>query len=167
IWALIPITRPKASNSGPPELPWLIGASTWIASTRLYCEVSDSIERKVAETTPIASEFSLPNGLPIAATGSPTTRRLERVRARVDAQHADVVEHVPPDDLRLHPVAILELDVDAARRAGGAVAVTRRRDHVRVGQDHPVAGGDEARALGDASGRVVDRVDRDDARGAA
>ena len=27
IWALIPITRPLASNSGPPELPRLIGAS--------------------------------------------------------------------------------------------------------------------------------------------
>ena len=27
IWALIPITRPRASNSGPPELPWLMGAS--------------------------------------------------------------------------------------------------------------------------------------------
>ena len=35
IWALIPITRPRASKSGPPELPWLIGASVWIASTRL------------------------------------------------------------------------------------------------------------------------------------
>ena len=34
IWALIPITRPRASKSGPPELPWLIGASVWIASTR-------------------------------------------------------------------------------------------------------------------------------------
>ena len=26
-----PITRPAASNSGPPELPWLIAASVWIA----------------------------------------------------------------------------------------------------------------------------------------
>jgi hypothetical protein len=32
IWALIPITRPRASSSGPPEFPWLIGASIWIAS---------------------------------------------------------------------------------------------------------------------------------------
>jgi len=31
ICALIPITRPCASSSGPPELPWLIGASVWIA----------------------------------------------------------------------------------------------------------------------------------------
>jgi hypothetical protein len=33
IWALMPITRPRASNRGPPELPRLIGASIWIAST--------------------------------------------------------------------------------------------------------------------------------------
>ena len=32
ICALMPITRPRASNSGPPELPRLIGASVWIAS---------------------------------------------------------------------------------------------------------------------------------------
>src|SRR5947199_361792 len=69
----MPITRPRASKRGPPELPWLIGASVWIASTRLYFDVSDSIERWVAETTPTPSEFSFPNGLPIAATGSPTT----------------------------------------------------------------------------------------------
>jgi hypothetical protein len=35
IWALIPITCPRASNIGPPELPRLMGASVWIASTRL------------------------------------------------------------------------------------------------------------------------------------
>ena len=74
---MIPITRPRASNSGPPELPWLIGASVWIASTSLKSEVSESIERCVAETTPTPSESSLPNGLPIAATGSPTTAAAE------------------------------------------------------------------------------------------
>jgi len=41
---LIPITRPRASKSGPPEFPWLIGASVWIASTRSYFVVSDGIE---------------------------------------------------------------------------------------------------------------------------
>ena len=39
--------------------------------------MSESIERWVAETTPTASELSCPKGLPIAATGSPTTTRLE------------------------------------------------------------------------------------------
>ena len=27
---LTPMTRPVASKSGPPELPWLMGASTWM-----------------------------------------------------------------------------------------------------------------------------------------
>ena len=31
IWLVIPITWPWASSSGPPELPWLIAASVWIA----------------------------------------------------------------------------------------------------------------------------------------
>ena len=32
IWALTPITFPEAEMSGPPELPWLMGASVWIES---------------------------------------------------------------------------------------------------------------------------------------
>ena len=32
ICVLTPITWPSVSISGPPELPWLIGASVWIAS---------------------------------------------------------------------------------------------------------------------------------------
>jgi hypothetical protein len=44
----------------------LIGASVWIASTSEKLEVSESIERWMAETTPTPSESSLPNGLPIA-----------------------------------------------------------------------------------------------------
>ena len=31
IWLVIPITCPNRSISGPPELPWLIAASVWIA----------------------------------------------------------------------------------------------------------------------------------------
>ncbi len=73
ICALMPITRPEASNSGPPELPRLIGASVWIAFAIANPDVSESIERPVAETTPTESDVCWPNGLPIAATGSPTT----------------------------------------------------------------------------------------------
>ena len=69
--------------------------------------VSESIERPVAETTPTESEVCLPNGLPIAATGSPTTTRdgvaerdgRERVVGRRDADDADVAEEIPADDL--------------------------------------------------------------------
>jgi hypothetical protein len=40
-------------------------------------DVSELMERSVAETTPTLSELSCPNGLPIAATGSPTTMSVE------------------------------------------------------------------------------------------
>ena len=32
IWELMPMTRPAASISGPPELPGLIAASVWMTS---------------------------------------------------------------------------------------------------------------------------------------
>jgi hypothetical protein len=67
-----PITSPSAFSSGPPELPGLIEASVWIAPS-IWNSVSDSIERSSAETTPIERELRWPNGLPIAATGSPTS----------------------------------------------------------------------------------------------
>ena len=73
IWALMPSTRPRPSSSGPPELPWLIAASVWIAPM-VSKPVSDWIERSSAEMTPTESDCSSPNGLPIAATGAPTCR---------------------------------------------------------------------------------------------
>ena len=71
IWALTPITWPAASSSGPPELPWLIGASVWIESLieKLFGE---SIVRWSALTMPLVTVWASPNGLPIATTGSPT-----------------------------------------------------------------------------------------------
>ena len=76
IWELIPITRPFASSSGPPELPWLMAASVWIAFPILKA-VRESMSRLTAEITPIDSDCCSPNGLPMAATGSPTWRPLE------------------------------------------------------------------------------------------
>ena len=107
----MPITRPRASSSGPPELPCVIGASVWIASTTLKREVREGIERRLDETTPTASESVLPNGLPIAATGSPTTTllespsgtRREREVGRIQLQDADVVVEVEADDLARRP----------------------------------------------------------------
>ena len=116
---------------------------------------------------------SCPNGLPITATGSPTTTRLEspsgsgdnRVVARVDLDHADVVEQVPADDLAGEPVAVGEHDVDA----GGAVdrrSLAGVRDHVRVREDVALVRDDEAGALR-ALAVAEERVDRDDAGRAA
>ena len=71
IWELIPITRPAASISGPPELPGLIAASVWITLS-IEKPLGAVIRRCLADTTPVVSVRSSPNGLPIATVGSPT-----------------------------------------------------------------------------------------------
>ena len=71
IWELIPITRPAASSSGPPELPGLIGASVWMTLSMLK-PLGPWIWRWSADTIPLVSVRSSPNGLPIASVGSPT-----------------------------------------------------------------------------------------------
>ena len=55
------------SSSGPPELPWLIGASVWIAPEieKLFGAV---IVRSIALTIPAVIVSVSPNGLPIATT---------------------------------------------------------------------------------------------------
>ncbi len=75
ICELMPITRPRASTSGPPELPWLIAASVWMTPVIEKAPLSESIVRSVAEMMPTVSDCSSPNGLPIAATGAPTSSR--------------------------------------------------------------------------------------------
>ena len=76
ICALTPMTRPRRSSSGPPELPWLIAASVWIVSVivKLFGAV---IWRWSALTIPLVTVPSSPNGLPSASTGSPTSTALE------------------------------------------------------------------------------------------
>ena len=71
IWELIPITSPAASISGPPELPGLIAASVWITLS-IEKPLGAWIWRCSAETMPVVTVRSSPNGLPIATTGSPT-----------------------------------------------------------------------------------------------
>ena len=71
ICELTPITRPVASSSGPPELPGLIAASVWMTSS-IAKPLGAVMRRCSAETTPVVSVRSRPNGLPIATVGSPT-----------------------------------------------------------------------------------------------
>jgi hypothetical protein len=68
----MPITRPEASSSGPPELPGFSAASVWI--TFSIVNPLGAVRRRCsAETTPVVSVRSSPNGLPIATVGSPTS----------------------------------------------------------------------------------------------
>ena len=100
-----------------------MAASVWIASP-IPKRVSDWMLRSSAETTPTDSDCSSPNGLPIAATGSPTASPLERPRGsgvrskprRVDLQQRHVRVRVGADDLRRHAVAVRELDEHPLRR---------------------------------------------------
>ena len=65
ICALIPITRPAASSSGPPELPGFRAAS--VCSAPLIANPFGAVmSRFRAETTPVVSVRSRPKGLPIA-----------------------------------------------------------------------------------------------------
>ena len=76
ICELMPITRPAASSSGPPELPGLIGAS--VCRTFVIVKpLGAVIWRCSAEITPVVSVRSRLKGLPIASTGSPTLAEVE------------------------------------------------------------------------------------------
>ena len=65
IWVLIPITRPSASTSGPPELPGLMAASVCTMST-------PSTTRSTPLTMPAVTDCSSPKGLPSATASCPT-----------------------------------------------------------------------------------------------
>ena len=71
IWALMPITLPCPSRSGPPELPGLMAASVWITSAMLKL-LGASMVRCTAETMPVVTVRVKPNGLPMAIVGAPT-----------------------------------------------------------------------------------------------
>src|SRR5437879_4013115 len=63
----MPTTSPRMLNSGPPELPGLMGTSVWMNGT-----YPESSVRPLALTMPAVALFSKPNGAPIASTHSPT-----------------------------------------------------------------------------------------------
>jgi hypothetical protein len=65
---LMPITCPLRLKVGPPELPWLIEASTWRKSSNGPAWMS----RLRAETMPAVTDPPRPKGLPTAMIQSPT-----------------------------------------------------------------------------------------------
>ena len=122
---LIPITRPSAPTSGPPELPGLIAASVWIAP-EIAKSVSDATERSTAEMIADRQRLRLPNGDPIAATGSPTVDLLavaQRQRRAASAPSVSTRSSATsafgscPSTFAPDPVAVGELDVDLLARA--------------------------------------------------
>ena len=64
---LTPTTRPRASTSGPPELPGFKAASVWITSS-ISRPPTERNERPSALTTPAVTVLWKPSGLPIATT---------------------------------------------------------------------------------------------------
>ena len=168
ICVLIPITRPSASSSGPPELPLLIAASVWIAPSRPKL-AGDWIVRSSALTIPLVTVPARPNGLPIAITGSPTCTsigvgELERLDVDVLArvEHRDVRRRVGADHVGLDLAAARVPDRD---RVGVL-------DDVEVRHDAALVVEHEARALRllrhlvaerERGSRRARRVDDDDA----
>ena len=65
ICELTPMTWPSALISGPPELPGLSAASVWMAPEILAPSGAWRL-RCSADTMPVVSVWSRPNGLPIA-----------------------------------------------------------------------------------------------------
>ena len=159
ICALTPITRPRPSSSGPPELPWLIAASVWIVSVivKLFGAV---ISRWSALTIPLVIVPSSPNGLPMrenrvtdvdrARVGE--RQRSEQRRRRIDPEHGEVGRRIRADELGVELDSVPEAHRDRGR-AGDDVLV---RDDVTV----PVV--DEAGSLRALRLRAAARRDLDD-----
>ncbi len=83
--------------------------------------------RSTAEITPTESDWFSPNGLPIAATGSPTVMLSERPSSSgvSDSPPGSIFSSATSalrsvaHDLRRHAVAVRELDEDLPRLARG------------------------------------------------
>ena len=74
ICVLMPMTRPRRSSSGPPELPGLMGASVCTTIGIEYGPLPLRIDRPSALTMPLVSVKSCPKGLPMASASCPTRR---------------------------------------------------------------------------------------------
>ena len=74
IAVVTPTTSPRASRSGPPELPGLMDASVCTSPSSMPPSGVGRFRCR-AETTPSVTERSNPRGLPMASTSSPTASR--------------------------------------------------------------------------------------------
>ena len=110
ICELMPTTSPRVLSSGPPELPRLIATSVWMKGT--YCWLAYGLARPTALTMPAVTEWSKPNGEPIATTHWPGLERLRVADAQgrqalaVDLQQRDVGLLVAADHLGVELAAV-------------------------------------------------------------
>ena len=70
ICELMPISSPRVLMRAPPELPWLMGASVWMKSSKLPSP--EPVARPLALTMPMVTVWPTPSGLPKARATSPT-----------------------------------------------------------------------------------------------
>src|SRR5829696_8862468 len=121
IWELTPMTRPAASSSGPPALPGLSTPSVWM--TLLTEKPLGAVMRRcLADTMPVVSVRSRPNGLRIEIVGSPT--RPEREALGLHPEQRQVGLLVLAEHARRHGLLVGERHGDV----GGS------RDDVGVGE---------------------------------
>ena len=153
ICELIPITRPVASSSGPPELPGLIGASVWITLSMLnpFGRLDLTLERRhdPARQRPVEAERVADRERRIADPDRRSSRR-----AGADGHcgtplmstfsSARSLSGSCPDDGRRPADVVLELR--RSRRSA-----VRALDHVVVGEDPALAVDQEARPGRDAA----------------
>ena len=83
IAVLMPITRPRLSTRGPPELPGLSGTEVWIMFS-ISRPVWLRRPRPRAEITPVETVLWNPKGLPIAIASWPARNVLESPSSGVD-----------------------------------------------------------------------------------
>ena len=152
---LTPTSSPFMLTSAPPELPGLIAASVWIASSTVFWFCASppaATGRLSALTMPVVTVPSRPSGEPIATTSWPTRRLPDEPSvmgvspvAPVGPHDGDVTAGIGADHRERRGVAVGEgdLGLGTARRA----AVLGGGDHVVVGEDESVGRQDDARAL--------------------
>ena len=153
IMLLMPITSAREFSSGPPELPGLMAASVWMASSiSAPCWGADGTHRAddaarhgAAEPKRIADGIHIladDQALGIAQRGGHQARSL-------DLDDRKIVGAVASNHRRLVRLLVVESDLDLARIG----------DHVVVGQDMAFFVDDETRALAFLRYRTVKEVD--------
>src|SRR2546421_4947738 len=112
----MPTTSPRMLNSGPPELPGLMGTSVWMNGT-----YPESSVRPLALTMPAVALFSKPNGAPIASTHSPTLSERDSPSLTVGRSLAEIFR-IAMSDLGSTPTTLAVYSRRSVRRTVTSLA---------------------------------------------